>query len=119
MGIDDNDPLILFLHTFADYQELAADLLNEIKAERQVVAQKSDKLHRDTDRFLEAAETLNCRLKERIPRAVRDSGLLVKELATATLIAFLAGGLFFRPLVSAVVSITCDAFPAICEGEER
>ncbi|NEQ53832.1 MAG: hypothetical protein F6K11_27495 [Leptolyngbya sp. SIO3F4] len=82
---------------------------------KQLIDQKTVRLETLVETFVESASTLDNRLKGQVPRSLRNSGLMIRELAVATLIAFLAGGLFFRPLVNFAVSKLCTNVPKVCE----
>lgn len=60
------------------------------------------------------SKNLDKRLKMRLPRASRNSGLLARELIGVALMGLLTGTLFGRPLLSFAGSETCERFPEIC-----
>ena len=82
---------------------------------KQLIDQKTMRLETLVETFVESASTLDNRLKGQVPRSLRNSGLMIRELVIATLIAFLAGGLFFRPLVNLAASKLCANVPKVCE----
>lgn len=117
-GIQHDDPMFLVMISLDNYYALVEDALKSIKAERELIASKTVRLEGLVDTFVEKATTLDCRLKGQIPRSFSNSGLLIKELTVAILVAFLAGGFFFRPLLGLGLSFTCHNFPRMCEVEE-
>ncbi|NET38236.1 MAG: hypothetical protein F6K19_40605 [Cyanothece sp. SIO1E1] len=117
-GLTNDDPLLLLLISFDGYFELVSNLATDTEIHQQLISKKTDRLTTLLDLFIESSKALECRIKGQVPRSFSNSGLLIKELLLATIIAFLAGGFFFKPLLGLGFSTICNRFPGICEVQE-
>ena len=118
LGIQKDDPLFLILISMDCYYDLIDGIGKTLHDERELLESKVTTLSTTTDRFVESAKTLDCRLKAQVPRSFSNSGLLVRELAVAVAIAFVAGGVLLKPLLRTSLSLTCEHLPTLCEVSE-
>ena len=65
------------------------------------------------------SKNLEKKLKARLPRGSRNSGLLARELIGVALLGVLAGTLFGRPFLRGTANQICTRFPEVCLSKEE
>ncbi|NEP20011.1 MAG: hypothetical protein F6J97_24505 [Leptolyngbya sp. SIO4C1] len=120
-----DDPTFLIMVAVRTIEVLTAEIPKQLVTREAILTQLSDQINEQlkdfeqiTNEITLSSRTLERKLKAQLPKISRNSTPKLKELAVAVAIAFLAGGIFFRPLVRVTRSASCERVPILCLDSE-
>ena len=124
-GIAEDDPMFIAMVAMGSIEAAVVEIPKTVSLQEERLSETVDTLTEKIEELREytlgltaLSKNLDKRLKMRLPRASRNSGLLARELIGVALMGLLTGTLFGRPLLSFVGSEICERFPEICVFEQ-
>lgn len=124
-GIAEDDPMFIAMVAMGSIEAAVVDIPKAVSLQEERLSETVDTLTEKIGELREytlgltaLSKNLDKRLKMRLPRASRNSGLLARELIGVALMGLLTGTLFGRPLLSLVGGEICERFPEVCVFEQ-
>lgn len=120
-GISEDDPMFLAMLAMGSIETAVKDIPKAVALQEERLSEtvsllndKVGELKEYTLGLSSTSKNLEKKLKARLPRASRNSGLLARELIGVALLGVLAGTLFGRPFLKGTAAQICTRFPEIC-----
>lgn len=125
-GIAEDDPMFIAMVAMGSIEAAVVEIPKAVSLHEERLSETVDTLTekigelKDYTHGLTAlSKNLDKKLKARLPRASRNSGLLARELIGVALMGMLVGTLFGRSALSFAVAEICVRFPEACVFEHQ